>query len=119
MLQNKTLHNSDASTTTSNVPDVKFFGNGNTFKLIAKASSEAEGWMKSTKAMEIQNAGCVVQTTTQQRNINGTYSLTDALVFVPDVVIEETFDNDDCSVVSRRLVHKSLVGVEVPYSENN
>jgi hypothetical protein len=114
-MKDKTLHNSDASTTTSNVTDVKFFGDTNTFKLIAKASSLEEGWMKSTKAMEIQGAGCVVQTTTQQRNINGSYSITDALVFVPDVTIEETFDNDDCSVVSRRLVHHSLVGVETPH----
>ena len=28
-------------------------GNGDMFKLLCKASSQKEGWMKSTKAMEI------------------------------------------------------------------
>ena len=47
----KTLHNTDANGATKNVKDIVFWGNGDTFKLISKASSELEGWMKSTKAM--------------------------------------------------------------------
>lgn len=82
----KTLHNSDISGARKNVKDIKVVGNGDLFQLLCKASSEAEGWMKSTKAMEVFN-GCVVQVTTQQRNTDGTYSVAEALTFVPGVQI--------------------------------
>ncbi len=78
----KTLHNSDVSGAKKNVSDLEVFGNGDTFKLICKASSKAEGWMKSTKAMEIPGAGCVVQVTTQQGE-----QVAEALTFVPGVII--------------------------------
>tara|TARA_R110002096_G_C14148966_1_gene683736 strand:- start:138 stop:431 length:294 start_codon:yes stop_codon:yes gene_type:complete len=80
----KTLHNSNASVASVNVKDIKFWGNGDTFKLISKASSKAEGWMKSTKAMEIEGVGCVVQVTTQQGD-----NIAEALTFVPGVRIME------------------------------
>jgi CRISPR/Cas system-associated protein Cas5 (RAMP superfamily) len=52
------------------------------FKLLSKASSEAEGWMKSTKAMNTGN-GVVIQVTTQQRNPDGSYAVAEAVTFVP------------------------------------
>lgn len=79
----KTLHNSDVSGAKANVPDLVIVGNGDAFKLICKASSQEEGWMKSTKAMHIQGLGCVVQVTTQQRDAKGGYSIAEALTFVP------------------------------------
>ena len=85
----KTLHNSDVSGARKNVPDIKIVGNGDLFQLLCKASSKAEGWMKSTKAMEVPG-GCVVQVTTQQRNDDGSYAVAEALTFVPDVVIANT-----------------------------
>lgn len=84
----KTLHNSTVSGARQNVSDLVVFGNGDTFKLICKASSKAEGWMKSTKAMQIDNVGCVIQVTTQQWD-----KVAEALTFVPDVKIE--LINDD------------------------
>ena len=89
----KTLHNSDISGTHKNVKDVRTVGNGDMFKLLCKASSEKEGWMKSTKAMEIEDIGCVVQVTTQQRNSDGSYSVAEALTFVPDVKITKDIDS--------------------------
>lgn len=87
----KTLHNSDVSGARVNVPDIKVVGNGDMFKLLCKASSQAEGWMKSTKAMEIQGVGCVVQVTTQQRDFQGHYAVAEAVTFVPGVtIIEDT-----------------------------
>ena len=80
----KTLHNSDVSGTKVNVPDVKVVGNGDLYQLLCKASSQKEGWMKSSKAMEVPG-GCVVQVTTQQRNPDGSYAVAEALTFVPDV----------------------------------
>lgn len=79
---NKTLHNTDVNQTKECVNDLKIFGNGNTFELICKASSVSEGWMKSTKAMEILDVGCLVQVTTQQGD-----NVAEALTFVPNVKI--------------------------------
>ena len=85
----KTLHNTDVNGAHKNVPDITVFGNGDLFKLLSKASSEKEGWMKSTKAMEIPEVGCVVQVTTQQRNPDGSYSVAEAVTFVPGVMLIE------------------------------
>jgi len=82
----KTLHNSDVSGARQNVPDINVVGNGDTFRLLCKASSHIEGWMKSSKAMEVPG-GCVVQVTTQQENVDGTYAVAEALTFVPGVKI--------------------------------
>ena len=85
----KTLHNSDVSGAKKNVPDTVVYGNGDLFKLLSKASSQREGWMKSTKVMEIPHVGCLVQVTTQQRNPDGSYAVAEALQFVPGVVLLE------------------------------
>ena len=75
----KTLHNSNASGASKNVKDIQFWGDGDTFRLISKASSKVEGWMKSTKAMFV-GTGCVIQVTTQQGD-----NVAEALTYVPGV----------------------------------
>lgn len=100
----KTLHNSTVSGARKNVKDIKVVGNGDLFQLLCKASSEAEGWMKSTKAMEVRGIGCVVQVTTQQRNIDGTYSVAEALTFVPGAYVLGDFNEDGSSNGGRKLV---------------
>ena len=85
-MEAKSLSNTDVNGTKKNVSDVVVFGDGDMFQLLCKASSEKQGWMKSTKAMQTP-AGCVVQVTTQQRNVDGTYALAEALTFVPGVEI--------------------------------
>jgi hypothetical protein len=87
-MEPKTLDITEIKGAKANISDLKVFGDGDTFQLICKASSESQGWMKSTKAMPTGN-GVVVQVTTQQKNIDGTYSLAEALTFVPDVKIIE------------------------------
>jgi len=84
----KTLTNTTAKTATEQVSDIEFWGDGDLFKLISKASSQEEGWMKSTKAMDV-GTGCVIQVTTQQRNPDNSYSVAEALTYVPDVTILE------------------------------
>lgn len=88
----KTLHNSDISGARKNVKDIAVVGNGDMFQLLCKASSQAEGWMKSTKAMQVPG-GCVVQVTTQQRNHDGTYAVAEALTYVPGVFIVDDENN--------------------------
>lgn len=94
----KTLSNTTASQAKDNVKDIVFWGDGNTFKLISKASSVNEGWMKSTKAMEIAGVGCVIQVTTQQHD-----EVAEALTFVPGTKIEEE-KNVEGVVISRKIV---------------
>jgi hypothetical protein len=50
-MTDKTLHNSTVSHAKKNVSDLIVFGDGDAWQLICKASSKAEDWMKSTKAM--------------------------------------------------------------------
>jgi hypothetical protein len=82
-MNSKTLDNSDVAGAREQVRDLKVFGDGDLFVLLAKASSQNEGWMKSTKAMEIPDLGCVVQVTTQQG-----HHVAEALVFVPGARIK-------------------------------
>jgi len=100
----KTLSNTSIADVKNKVSDVKVFGDGDSFKLLCKAFSDKEGWMKSTKAMEISKVGCVVQSTTQQLNKDGSYSLAESSVFIPGVKIDDDL-NDDGKVVGRKLIH--------------
>ncbi len=92
----KTLHNIDVADSMVSVPDIKRTGTPYLFRLLSKASSESEGWMKSTKAMEIPGVGCVVQVTTQQGD-----NVAEALVFVPGTRIAMTSESDWPVLVSR------------------
>lgn len=100
----KTLGNTDVNGAHKNVPDIQVFGDGDMFQLLSKASSQAEGWMKSAKAMEIPEVGCLVQVTTQQRSPDGSYAVAEAVTFVPGVEIEVDVDLDTGVTYGRRLV---------------
>jgi len=57
---------------------------------IAKAVNKDEGWMRSTKAMQIGAAGCLVQTSYIWTNSDGTKGCFEAVCFAPSVnLIEE------------------------------
>lgn len=127
----KSLSNIDTNGTKKNVSDLIVYGTSDLFKLLSKASSVNEGWMKSTKAMEIEGVGCVVQVTTQQVNRTGflpisgpkelaekysgvypqfdssegitTSVIAEAVTFVPGVKIESTLDGSGI-VIARKLV---------------
>ena len=98
MAKKKPVGNTDAKRATENVRDIEFWGNGDNFKLICKASSKEEGWLKSTKAMQIGKIGCIVQVTTQQGD-----QVAEALTFVPGAKIKEHFDEKE-NITSRELV---------------
>lgn len=83
----KSLDISEVKGARANIKDLKVYGDGDTFALLCKASSQAEGWMKSTKVCNVEN-GCIVQVTTQQLSFNGTYSVAEALTYVPGVNID-------------------------------
>ena len=98
MKKEKTMTNTTASQASVQVKDIQFWGNSDTFKLISKASSQNEGWMKSTKAMQIKGVGCVIQVTTQQGD-----SIAEAVTFVPGVKIYEN-QNEEGIVIERKIV---------------
>jgi hypothetical protein len=85
-MEEKTLHNSGISSARKNVKDIQVVGDGDMFKLLCKASSQSQGWMKSTKACQA-GLGCIVQVTTQQRNPDGSYAVAEALTFVRNAKI--------------------------------
>jgi hypothetical protein len=56
---------------------------------VAKAVNEREGWMKSTKAMQVGAGGCLIQVTTQQKNVDGTWAIAEAVCFAHGVSLVE------------------------------
>lgn len=102
MTTEKTLNVTDVNGAKKAIGDIQVFGNGDAFALLCKASSQEQGWMKSTKAMNVPGAGALVQVSTQQRNPDGSYSLAEALTFVPGVeVVAQYGDGED--VIGRYL----------------
>ena len=75
----------------ANISDLQIYGDGDTFRLLCKASSEKQGLMKSTKVCNVAE-GCIVQVTTQQRNPDGSYAVAEALTYVPGVMIDINLD---------------------------
>lgn len=71
----------------ANISDLQVYGDGDTFRLLCKASSQSQGWMKSTKVCNVQD-GCIVQVTTQQRNPDSSYAVAEALTYVPGAHID-------------------------------
>ena len=94
----KTFQNTDSDGAKKNVSDIQFWGDGDTFKLISKAWSKKEGWMKSTKAMEIKGVGCVIQVTTQQGS-----NVAEAVTFAPNCRIKEETDAEG-KVIKRTII---------------
>ena len=78
----KTYNNTNINKAKDQVKDIEVFGDGDLFKLLSKASSKSEKWMKSTKVMNLPN-GCLVQVTTQQDS-----NVAEALQFIPDINLQ-------------------------------
>lgn len=97
----KTLNNTTENQAKDQVSDLEVWGEGDKWKLISKASSKKEGWMKSTKALEIEGYGCLVQISTQQGD-----NVAEAITFVPNLQILEK--EVDGVVVDRVLDVDSL-----------
>ena len=101
-MSEKTLNTSEENAARKLISDLEVVGNTDSFQLLCKASSQEEGWMKSTKAMEVVG-GCIVQVTTQQRNPDGSYAIAEALAYVPSVRITEDVNSG-----------RTLVGLGTP-----
>lgn len=114
-MESKTLKNTDQDAAKKNVSDLVVFG-GDLFKLLSKASSQKQGWMKSTKAMEIPGVGCVVQVTTQQLNDTCMFPMADpntggTQAFLPEDTIKH-------SVIAEAVTFVPGVKIETEYGES-
>jgi hypothetical protein len=79
VVEQKTLSRTDMSA--AEASGMETFGNPGLWVCLSKAWNKKEGWMKSTKAMQVGSAGCLIQVTTQQKNADGSYSLAEAVCF--------------------------------------
>ena len=112
----KALNNTNVKDVKKTTSDLEVFGDGDLFKLISKASSKSQGWMKSTKAMQAGD-GCVVQVTTEITNPDGTKSVAEALTYVPNVLIINVEEKG--KVVGRELVSFDMESVKSFVSRNS
>ena len=106
-VEKKSLHNTNVDEARQHTSDIQVYGEGNTFALWCKVSSEQQGWMKSTKVANVPG-GALVQVTTQQRNPDGSYAVAEALTFVPYVWLDTTQDPPQMVAI---LDHPTLLGV--------
>lgn len=84
-MSERSLNNVDMASAKQSTPDIEVAGNPGAWVLICKASSKKQGWMKSTKAMDVPG-GCLVQVTTEHRNphaFNVVTACAEAVTFVP------------------------------------
>lgn len=84
--QGKILDISEVKGAKANISDLVVYGDGDTFRLLCKASSKSGGWMKSTKVCNVPY-GCIVQVTTQQGD-----NVAEALTYVPGCQIDTESD---------------------------
>ena len=105
----------------TNISDTEIWGNPDTFLLLTRVHYKKDRLIKTTKAMQIDGIGCVVQVTTQQLNDTGMLPMlnngglaldaetikasviAEALTFVPGTKIAESLDEKG-KVISRKLV---------------
>ena len=86
-MKEKDMGISEVRQAKENISDLVVYGDGDTFRLLCKASSQEQGWMKSTKVCNVPG-GCIVQVTTQQKNPDGSYVVAEALTFIPGCMID-------------------------------
>lgn len=105
-IKDKTLDIKNTTDAKTKISDIKVIGNPDIWQLITKASSEKEGWMKSTKAMDVGN-GCLVQMTTQQKNLDGSYSISETSTFIPNVDIKTDENGNKYLMDKTKLIKPS------------
>lgn len=121
MPDDKTMSNTNPAQ--AKAAGVTVFGDPDLWKCVGKAFNEAEGWMKSTKVMDVPG-GVVMQVSTQQRNNSGSYSIAEAVTFVPGVHAAELMykPQEDVQEESQESTYNSTEGevkVEATLAESS
>ena len=68
------------------IADFRVTGNPDIWQLLAKASSPSEGWMRSTKALQV-GPDVILQVSERQRNADGSFTIDNDLIRVENVTI--------------------------------
>ena len=66
--------------------DVRVIGNPDMWQLLAKAGSQSEGWMRSTKGLQV-GPHVILQVSERQKNPDGSYTIDNDLIRVENVTI--------------------------------
>ncbi len=86
-MSDRSLSNHDMTTATASTADIVTAGDPGAWVVVCKASSKAQGWMKSTKRLKVPG-GWLYQVTTEHRagGVASGYvtACAEALAFVPD-----------------------------------
>ena len=80
--------------------DLEQLGNPAAWKPICQSSSDEQGWIKTTSAMQVGRTGVVVKVTEQQRNSNGTLTISTALTFCPGATIGPDKENEGFYIIA-------------------
>lgn len=85
----RNLSNTNTGDAKESTSDIEVKGNPDLWRLICKASSASQGWMKSTKGMELAG-GVLIQVTTEHRDKKGKVTAcAEALQYVPACSISD------------------------------
>ena len=90
------------------ISDFFSVGDPDLWVLVAKAGSKSQGWMKSTKAMQIDGVGIVIQVSTEKKT-----GVAEALQFVPGVRLEKD-EKDNWKIVKYNDVNE--IGFSLKFS---
>lgn len=82
-MSERSLSNHDMPSATASTPDIVTAGDPGAWVIVGKASSKAQGWMKSTKRLRVEG-GWLYQATTEHRHAGVVVACAEALAFVPD-----------------------------------
>ena len=95
MTEEKSMSNTNMDDLAETSPDVMVHGEPGKWVCVCKASSEKQGWMKSTKVMElptwnVRPIGCLVQVSTQVKD-----NVAEAVCWIPGVTLEDFLSEDE------------------------
>ena len=98
----RTLSASAKNSAEELIKDIGTEGDPYRWRLVCKAWSEEQGWMKSTKAMDVPGAGVLVQVTTRETGADEDIAIAEALCFVPMTFLMDREDGtvELCAMVN-------------------
>ena len=85
-------------------PDLKIVGRQ--WQTLSRASSVDEGWSRHTKVLRFASNGFLVQVSTRQKNLDGSWSVGEALTYVPYSEMPEAEAYDPLRLLLTRLARE-------------
>jgi hypothetical protein len=85
-MSERSMNNTSEASAKRAADDLQLFGNTDAWVLICKASSQSQGWMRSTKAMDLPK-GVLVQVSSIQGK-----EIAEAVVYVPGQSVQDLLE---------------------------